>query len=1727
MNNVNALKNEGAKTTKRDSMFSNALKLGKIALGSLSSIETDACDKLRECGGFRDAKLIQENEDKELFQVFIYAPTGIIVETVRPTTFIHQIYDAVRAKLNKNKTNTFIGINEFLLTHNGKILMGGLDNVYDYNIRPNANINVLMRMRGGNSSGKHGLQVFLRLPDRIERIFILKESQIQEIRHTIVFDLNFFWQGFYLLHNGRRLKPLDNIDDYNICDGDTIHVIPNLNGGSESYEITEKQDRRQQYKSKKYLKDKYRNKIESAKIQASEEFDFSFLSAFFNKMSSQDTDFYVKLVEDVALSAILMKRAKNKTDFTLSIMTFLKLRLGDKSLFSSIKSYVKKLIEDLFVGYIQSDDEEDIFSIIKNIVNGFEKIQETNTYKKLFKLFTYILSVCVFQKLGIQVNIPMFGAINKDLILKCLHKGNDFIVVILQALIYIVERIYVCVKTKSFTPLFTKPDALGEWCNGVYLLRTQANFLGNPEPHGFNKFDFIDRLNKHIEQGDAFLKHSNDLGSYSKSLISSLLNDLKMIKATELTKSAAGKERKAPFATLVYGKSSIAKSVFVDVMFAHYAKVHKLPDGPEYIYTRNPADDYWSGFDSSKWGLKMDDVAFMHPNKGSDIDPTLKEIIQVVNNVPYLPAQADLADKGKTPLQCELVTATTNTAHLNAQFYFSCPLAVRRRLPYVIELTVKEQYKREGGNHMIDPVKLPEVLEGYPDYWNITVSKVEPGCNDGEAVLTAHSSYSDINEFLAWFSRETIKFKKQQDNVMNINKFMRELEICNTCYKDLQNCECVIGDVQSRVEPDPVNLFSWEKDEAPQGFLAVICVMMELYLCIVPHYVITTCVYLAEHLVCYILDKVFNSMYNALKQRIAIWYLTKVSNQIFNKHNYKVLSRTIQGLTCLLAAYKFYRMCRTTAVNLEPQSTETETATKGTTPKKDKKQRPDVWYNDSYQTTPFDVMPQAESYSSMNREQLKRTLQYNLIHINSTCPSKPGVNKPTKAICLVGHYWMANNHGIPEDEVFTISIIQDVNAGVNANISFSVTQNMVKRFPEDDVCIIYIRQIPPRKDIRQLFCKQSLKGNYNGFYLRKNRVGELDLLDVKNINHSVNKIAELDIVTEVWRGNVETPTQNGDCGSLLIADSPRFCILGMHVFGEANMVGSLKISYEKVNYYIKDFYSDVPIIQSDVAKRQIQAVPMLSCEDRERQLVQLHYKSPFRYVEEGVAEIKGSFNDFRPSPTSRVNKTFICDRICEEPGYSILHTRPPMKGWEVKRTNILGMVNPVTEMRADILEMCAKSYYQDIKEGLPQGQLEMLEIYNDDVTLNGCDGVAYVNKMNRNTSMGAPWKRSKKFYLEPIGDSDKVKLTDDVMKRINQNLQTYKKGERCHAVFSMTLKDEPITHKKASIHKVRGFQNAPIDLNFLDRKYNLSFIRLVQNNQLLFECACGIVAQSTEWNDLYEYLDKYKNVVAGDYKEFDKRMPSVAIFYAYMVKTWLQRDAGYSEEDLRVVHGIDTDKNYPLVDVFGDLVQFMNGNPSGQTLTVTINSIVNSLYIRYAYYMLNPNKEVRSFKKNVRLMTYGDDNIMTVSDDCPWFNHTTIAECLGNVGITYTMADKEAESVPYITLEEASFLKRIWRYDEDIGTRVAPLDHDSINKSLTMCVVSKTITPEAQAIASISNACREYFWYGKEIFEEKRRMLQQVIFDCKLELYQQESTLPTWQQLYEDFWQVSGIVKLE
>lgn len=1474
---------------------------------------------------------------------------------------------------------------------------------------------------------------------------------------------------------------------------------------------------------------------------------------------SEDQDYMIKLVENVLTFLRLISKANSKEDYALAIAVFAQCR-ADRSLTSMLMDKWN----DIMSLTLQDGDPLNTFKTLRSILDKYEVVKKLPIFVKLYKFLLYCVGTSLFERLGVKFDSKKFLNVETAILKKEYYMGPDFIHCMLDTILYMTETGYQCMLTGSIDPIFHHESTYEKWIQEGELLRLQSNFIGNPEPHGFTVYDFLSRLDDNIEKGKAIVKFMAK-GEPSAMVIRKLLADLESIRAHSKTKRLAQQERKAPFSFLIHGGSSVAKSQFSKLLFYHYGKMMLLPIDDEYRYVRNSFDQYWTNFNSSQWCVHLDDIAYLHPNKAVMCDPSLVEMLQVINNVPYVPVQADLADKGKTPLRARLVTATSNTEDLNAETYFACPLAVQRRLPYILSIEPKAEYCRDDGP-MIDPLKIPESRPDlYPDLWRITVKKVVPSpaktskkLHMGQtAEFVTIGIYDDIYDFLKWFNVVAREANQTQDKAMKCDQDMKAVSICR---HDLPPSKCDICGVELSLQSGEVMPYvdtPWTRevhrrmmermaeDELPPGYRYT---MERIIECISAMHWINKIAVLWYYCVF------------AFMKRFPIWGPWLIY-MIYGRWYFFIIACKLlhipemRHICVYLIGYKAYRAIRSpravvfcasivTAVTLfkagkmllgisshfgsnkdDPEETTTQlqgaAAERGSAPESRNDKKENVWYKDNFECTPFDVTPSSLSKVAWSIDETVKYIAPNCASYIARARNGDTVReKYGKTICIGGHTYLFNNHCIPFD-CFELSIIfQSSKDGVTTNFTTLVTPNQLHRLPHKDLLFVQLPSIPPKKDIRDLFAKISFEGRFDGEYVSRCRDGSIlrNRVFAPKLDRTYtfsDEEAGVHFATPVWNAKVANETVDGDCGSVLVSKTPMGpMILGIHVLGgRGKECVALSVDYDLlINLHVEIFSDNNPTLQVG---------------DYVQNLVDLDKKATVRYMEKGTMAVHGSLAGFRGKLKSRVIPTLMSN-IAVRDGYK-RNTGPPlMNSWIPKRRALMDMARPVTHIDLTLLNHCVECFSNDILSQLKQSDLDELKVYPMDVALNGCPGLAYVDKMPRNTSAGFPFRKSKKYFLESVpayGDyQHPVKVHADIEKEMDKIIECYERNQVYRPVFTASLKDEPTSFQKIAEGKTRVFCGAPLPWSLVVRMYLLPVIRLIQKNRFIFEAGPGTIAQSKEWDEIYRYVTQFgeDRIVAGDYGKFDKRMPASVILAAFEIIKRILVAAGWTVKDLRVVSGIAEDTAFPTIDFFGELIRCYGTNPSGHPLTVIINGLANSLYVRYCYAFNHPQKTCVDFKKHIVLFTYGDDMIMGVSIHCFWLNHTIMQATLADIDIEFTMAEKTATSVPFIHISQATFLRRSWRYEEQLNCMVCPIDHASIDKMLTMCVESKTISRELQAIAVLETACREYFWYGEDIFHQKRALFYKWIEELDLFMYLDRS-LPTWEQLKLEFEQNSKL----
>lgn len=1539
-------------------------------------------------------------------------------------------------------------------------------------------------------------------------------------------------QESWFSFGGRPVRLFVPIREYGMCDGSTLIQNLRMRGGSS----TPRPQGPYAYRLYTHVLDCERAVLtENFRLQAdglTETQDSADLLSAVTKLLNSfrgdpagDKVWLADLLENFFQIIYWTRRCRTKADYATCVMLSYKLITG-KSVTVSLWKLFKgdNLQDDTFTKLTR--DARDLFSSASLLINN-------PLLKKLRQVYTYLLVQGFLSHFGQEMPVEEF--LKLDAKTKIDYKSKtSMAMLIIDVAIAICERVDAYRLTGDWHALLHEEVAYTQWSKDAERLISLAPFTSNLVAHGTTYFAFISDLNDTIEKGEAICKYSAKASGMESTVMRKRLCSLQMLKNVEVTRRASQKERKAPFGVLIHGGSSVGKSSFTKMLYYFYGKVHNLETDDHYRYVRNPTDEYWSNFDSSKWCIQMDDIAFLLPAKSAEVDATLKEMLNVVNNVPYVPPQAALEDKGKTPVMAKLVLATTNAPDLNAQDYFHCPLAVRRRLPYVINIEPKEQYLAANGK-FIDPSKLPPITDNFPDYWIIRVQKLVPVEHNGRdsATLETVRLFDNVNEFLKHFAEASVAHEVTQVASDACDIKMRDVKVCRLCYQVGEECACLQASFIGRVFL--VYLAQCCVDLCSRLFLMLVCT--QLYYWAARFYVVRAFTAKMSSFLNAGVEFTVHSINNRRRQyklQIAVKHLVQVG---------LVLTSLFLSVKVGRAVWKAtepkprvvpledpqtdeddapdeegsVKSCSTCGWNWTRDSAAVQGNVLGTTEQQLKKETSqNVWYNPMVELSRFDVPEPSQSLCRLDAAGIRDFFAANCVSLEFHALDVPHAMR-LGGIFLKGQYLCFNKHALKRGNRFKLRICDSqAVSGVSSNVEIFFALSEVRTIPECDIAVLKCVNVPPRKDITKFWNDVHIPFTKMVSVARRPS-GCVEYRELFNVQLQVQfPVESLDVSMDVYLGMGYEETRDGDCGAIGVAMTPMGpVIMGIHTLGHQRTAGFPHVTRTQL----------LAVMEDDVAQISAGAAPLLSLNGVA--LEPIHHKSVLRYIPEGTARVYGSLPGARPKPRSRVCATPLQQEMLEHFGGEVEHGAPVMTGWEPVYKNIVEMVKPDTNIDQTLLDHCVEAYTRDVLDGLQQehgdswkGELVYL---SDEAAVNGLPGVKFIDGINRGTSMGHPWHGPKKRHLEPYVTEDYpegVQFSEEIRTRVAEIKSLYAEGKRAYPVFTAHLKDEAVPQAKIDAKKTRVFTGAPVDWSIVVRSRTLAFIRLLQKNKLIFEAAPGTVAQSIEWTQFYDYLTAHgkDQIIAGDYSKFDKHMIPAFVIAAYKVIANVYRAAGFSEEELRDLACIALDTAFPLTNVNGDIIEFNGTNPSGHPCTVIVNSIVNSLYMRYAFCELNPEERTCwQFKKVVNLLTYGDDNGAGVSKRTPWFNHTAVQKTLATIGVGYTMADKDAVSRPYITIEECSFLKRSWRFEEELGMYTCPLEEASIKKSLTVWVPSKTVDQHKQMVDVISSANSEYFFYGRETFEKHHAFFKSILEREPYSFYVTESTLPGWSDLIARF----------
>jgi hypothetical protein len=223
---------------------------------------------------------------------------------------------------------------------------------------------------------------------------------------------------------------------------------------------------------------------------------------------------------------------------------------------------------------------------------------------------------------------------------------------------------------------------------------------------------------------------------------------------------------------------------------------------------------------------------------------------------------------------------------------------------------------------------------------------------------------------------------------------------------------------------------------------------------------------------------------------------------------------------------------------------------------------------------------------------------------------------------------------------------------------------------------------------------------------------------------------------------------------------------------------------------------------------------------------------------------------------------------------------------------------------------------------------------------------------------------------------------------------------------------------------------------------------------------------------------------AGDYSGYDKS--EVALPHEYIVD---EINHFYDDEWAVARRTIIKELTHSRHIFRGVIYEWNGGMPSGHPLTSLMNCIYNHVAFRMCWKkMIHDFEDLTDlgdnrFDDHVKLFVHGDDNVFSVSPKYnELFNPTFISQAMyDTMGLVYTSETKSTLAVEWRSITQVEFLKRSFRFDDEIRQFVAPWRLSELLECLYWT------RDNAQRIQIVHDkmelVMRELSLHGREVFE--------------------------------------------
>jgi len=612
----------------------------------------------------------------------------------------------------------------------------------------------------------------------------------------------------------------------------------------------------------------------------------------------------------------------------------------------------------------------------------------------------------------------------------------------------------------------------------------------------------------------------------------------------------------------------------------------------------------------------------------------------------------------------------------------------------------------------------------------------------------------------------------------------------------------------------------------------------------------------------------------------------------------------------------------------------------------------------------------------------------------------------------------------------------------------------------------------------------------------------------------------------------DTPTKSGDCGSPVFLAGNPFYITGFHCGGsEPTVVCGYTVGTKQASCFsvtrdeitdalakMSTFHNESYIIGYSGDPIMEVSEPPLSLYDLPGYVYDavIHARDCMNFIVATSARIVlepiGSISQVRFKRKSKVSLTVISeflDQLARPNKWG-----PPKFASDRNHSETLqAILNGVYEIPPSILSLAIEDYILDVEHMIPKLSVSGVRPLTYMEAINGRPGERYINRIPMNTSAGYLLQGGKEAHFDretlengECVDHPKQYITDEY----HRTLEKLKQGIPPRHPYVSALKDEPTPVDKT---KVRVFQVSSLIMSIIWRQYTLPILDFLFSIPLVSEMAQGVNCED-EWDQLGKFMfDHSHDCLEGDFSKFDASISGQLIRAVGYIFCRIARRIGYTEEDVLVLQTLFVDVSYKAMLWNGSMFYLDRLVPSGVTITVFINGICNMLLHRVAWIILwreNEMGPIENFRKWVHMLTMGDDSVGSTRK--PWFNMYTLQMTFARMGMKYTDGRKNEVAVPFFAPPDIRFCKRAWLYNAFVDQFVAPLELDSIYKSLHCQMISATNAIDI-TVGNVEQALRELALHPREVYDAEADIIRSACIAAGIDNYIQYLSYS-----YGDWW---------